>query len=54
MCIIIGRAYVYCSIFARAEAMAAEIKELQGEMADINTVRRLCIMLKMELHVQKL
>lgn len=27
------------SIFVRAEAMAAEIKELQGEMADINTVK---------------
>ena len=29
--------------FARAEAMAAEIKELQGEMADINTVRFFCV-----------
>ena len=30
-------ATILCS--SRAEAMAAEIKELQGEMADINTVR---------------
>lgn len=29
---------MWSSILVRAEAMAAEIKELQGEMADINTV----------------
>ena len=28
--------------------MAAEIKELQGDMADINTVSLLCIMAKTE------
>ena len=36
-CVCTYVARILCS--SRAEAMAAEIKELQGEMADINTVR---------------
>ena len=41
LCCVCYVSTVLCSFvsFSRAEAMASEIKELQGEMADINTVR---------------
>ena len=37
----------WISIYPRAEGLAAEIKELQGQLADYNTVRKSFFSLKL-------
>lgn len=37
----------WISIYPRAEGLAAEIKELQGQLADYNTVRKSFFNLKL-------